>query len=388
MIYLVLLAVAPAAALMAYVWKKDKSKEPPKMLAILVALGVASCLPAALLERVGISLLGSFLNPDTVISKVITYFFIVALAEEGLKFLFMFLYTRNHKEFDGLFDGMIYAIFVSLGFAAFENILYVVEGGLKVAVMRAILSVPGHMFFAVFMGYYYSMWHTYKLCDESEKYFANLRMLTPKAPPYKYQGYLALALIVPIGIHGFYDFALSMESGLFIVLALGLMVALYIICFMRIRNMSKRDMQDYQLIPMLLCQKYPELIGVIMPRNAHPMNVAQSYYQQRMPAQNNAYATAGAPNMNAYATAGAQNAAPKQQSRPAYNNPNAYRPNPPQQGANGGITSPNAYRPNMPQQPVQNNPYPNNPNNYAPNQGYPNSPNNYPKGNNQNNNYR
>lgn len=381
MIYLVLLALAPAIGLMVYVWNKDKSKEPPKMLALLVLFGVLSSIPSIIIETIGEKLFSVIFTPGSAIYNLFYYFFVVALAEEGSKFLFMFLYTRKHKDFDGLFDGMIYAIFVSLGFAAFENIFYVIDGGIQTAVMRAVLSVPGHMFFAVFMGYYYSMWHTYKLCDESEKYFANLRMITPKQPPYKYNGYLALSLIVPIAIHGYYDFALSMQNIIFVLSDLALMIALYIICFMRIKKMSKRDMQDYQLIPMLLCQKYPELIGVIMPREAHPMNVAQSYYQQRMPVQNNAYAAAGA-----------QRPAPQQPNRPVYNNQNGYRPNQPQRGSNGEIGSPNAYRPNVPQQPVRNA-YPNNQNNYRPNQGYPNQgypnlPNNFPKGNNQNNNYR
>ena len=314
--YLLLLAVAPAIALMIYVWKKDKSKEPFKMLVILIVLGAVSCLPAALVE-LG---LGAIIQPvfggNKMTYSFVNAFFGVALVEEGFKFLFMFLYTRNHKEFNGLFDGMIYAVFISLGFAALENIMYVFEGGAANAFSRAVTAVPGHMFFGVFMGYNYSLWHTYKLCDKSEKYFANLGMLTVRPPEFKYSGYLVKAIILPILIHGFYDFCLFTENETFVGIYFIFLIALYIICFARIKKLSKADKEDYELIPMMLCQKYPELIGVITPRQPNPMAMPNSYYQNRYNTYNNA---------NQYAAQG-QSVYPPQNNYPPgnYNN-NSYR---------------------------------------------------------------
>lgn len=188
--YLLALALAPALLLLKYVWNKDKSKEPFKMLVILFLLGVVSCIPAALIEQLLNSVIDAVLTKGTYFYYFILTFFGVALVEEGLKFLFMYLYTHKHREFNGLFDGMVYAIFVSLGFAAFENVFYVMEGGAGVAITRAIMSVPGHMFFAVFMGYYYSMWHTYKLCHDTEQYFAGIGYIIPRPPQYTYKRYL------------------------------------------------------------------------------------------------------------------------------------------------------------------------------------------------------
>ena len=151
--YLLFIALAPAIVLMIYVWSKDKSKEPFGMLVMLVILGALSCFPAGFLESPVIDAIVSVFGKDNLLSYFVQAFIGVALMEEGCKFLVMFFYTKNHKEFNGLFDGMIYAIFVSLGFAAFENVFYVFDFGSKVALSRAFTAIPGHMFNAVFMGY-------------------------------------------------------------------------------------------------------------------------------------------------------------------------------------------------------------------------------------------
>jgi len=93
---------------------------------------------------------------------------------------------RSH--FDQYYDGILYAIFISMGFALVENILYVMEGGLGVAVMRAVLSVPGHMLFVIPMGYYLSLSKF-----EAGKEAANHRILS---------------LVLPMLLHGTFDFIL------------------------------------------------------------------------------------------------------------------------------------------------------------------------------------
>ncbi len=272
--YLILLALAPAIYLLNYVRKKDRSeKEPPKLLALLFFAGALSCIPAAIIE----SNLGALLTAATgiddtasfsshgysfVIYQLINNFLIVGLAEEGVKFLAMFLITHKNRNFNSLFDGMIYAIFVSLGFAAFENILYVAEGGAAVALMRAVMSVPGHMFFAVFMGYYYSIWHIYKTADRVENSLAMRRIIQKRGEPFRYKGYLISALIVPILIHGFYDFCLSFDSTALFLAVLALLISLYIICFKRIKKFSRADMEDYKIVPILIMMKYTELAGI------------------------------------------------------------------------------------------------------------------------------
>ena len=76
----------------------------------------------------------------------------VGLIEEGSKFFFLYRFTWKDKAFNYRFDGIVYAVFVSLGFAALENVFYVFNYGTGVALQRALLTIPGHMSFAVYMG--------------------------------------------------------------------------------------------------------------------------------------------------------------------------------------------------------------------------------------------
>ena len=157
-------ALLPALFLMRYIYRKDKiEKEPKGMLVGLVFLGVAAAVVAIILELIGKSVLLKFMQEGSPAYTVIMAFLVVAVVEEGAKFLFMRWRTWKDPNFNYQFDGIVYAVFVSLGFAAFENISYVMGYGLTAAILRALLAIPAHMGFAVFMGYFYAR---AKLCAD------------------------------------------------------------------------------------------------------------------------------------------------------------------------------------------------------------------------------
>lgn len=155
-------ALLPAIVLWLYVWKKDPQKEPTALLVKAVLWGVAICIPVALIE-LGIDriLLGTDAAPKTLIDTTLGAFLSAALPEEAFKLLALWLVLRKNPYFDEHYDGIVYAVSVGLGFAAFENILYVFseDNWVGVAFTRALLAVPGHYAFAVLMGYYYSLHH-------------------------------------------------------------------------------------------------------------------------------------------------------------------------------------------------------------------------------------
>ena len=84
-------------------------------------------------------------------------FITAGIPEELCKFLVFMIFIWRDKNFDEYFDGIVYASFISLGFAAVENILYVVPGGIGTGIVRALISVPGHFLFGVILGYYLSL---------------------------------------------------------------------------------------------------------------------------------------------------------------------------------------------------------------------------------------
>ena len=197
--YILIAALLPAVVLMAFIYKKDRvDKEPMGLLLSLALLGAVAGLPAALLETVGENIVSRFADPDyePVRFAALNCFLVVALAEEGCKFLMMRFKTWRNPEFNCTFDGIVYAVFVSLGFAALENVKYAFTYGPSVLGSRAIFSIPGHATFAVFMGLYYSRAKR----EECYGRFSQCR------------SYMNMSMLVPVLLHGFYDFCLL--SGL------------------------------------------------------------------------------------------------------------------------------------------------------------------------------
>ena len=150
-------ALLPAILLWVYIWKKDQQPEPTSWLVKAVVWGMAICVPVAILEL----LIKSFLwgvdgEPTTLIGSTIQAFIVAAVPEESFKLLALWLVLRKNPFFDEHFDGIVYAVCVGLGFATIENLGYVLmhaDAWLAIAVSRALLAVPGHYAFAVFMGY-------------------------------------------------------------------------------------------------------------------------------------------------------------------------------------------------------------------------------------------
>lgn len=140
MLDLLILAIAPAVFIFLYIYAKDRYKPEPHHLVLWIFfLGVLSTIPAALIESP---------FPDGVFTSAV----VAPVVEEGLKFLVVFLFVYRHAEFDEPMDGIVYAMAAALGFATVENIFYVLEGGLAVGILRAIVSVPGHVIFSCIWG--------------------------------------------------------------------------------------------------------------------------------------------------------------------------------------------------------------------------------------------
>lgn len=184
-------ALLPAILLWIYIWKQDAQPEPTNWLVKAVLYGIGIGIPVALLEMVIESVFFSG-DPTTLFGTTLKAFFVAALPEESFKLLALWLVLRKNPYFDEHFDGIVYAVCVGLGFAALENVLYVVgaeDNWISVAVTRALLAVPGHYAFAVLMGYYYSVYH---FVDHSSRTAVCI-------------------LLVPVVAHGVYD-ALALSS--------------------------------------------------------------------------------------------------------------------------------------------------------------------------------
>ncbi len=252
-------ALLPALVLGGYIFKKDRvEKEPMGLLLMLLLFGALICIPAAFIEIFLIAVFEVFEFSHYTYAFV-ENFFGIALVEEGLKFIVLFLFTRKNKNFNCLFDGVVYAVFVSLGFAALENVLYVMESGWSVAILRAITAVPGHVCDGVLMGCYYSLWRMHEKAKEKEISLKKSGRIDSKIKEFSGKKFLRLALIVPVLAHGFYDFC-CVANGFADFVFWVFLVIVYVYCFKKVKNMSKTD-RDYESISnRMILEKYPHLL--------------------------------------------------------------------------------------------------------------------------------
>ncbi|NMB79439.1 MAG: PrsW family intramembrane metalloprotease [Methanomicrobiales archaeon] len=140
MLDLLFLAIAPAVFIFLYIYAKDRYEPEPLHLVLWIFfLGCLCTIPAGIVEV--------FFPEDIVTSSVVA-----PVVEETAKFLVVFLFVYRHAEFDEPMDGIVYATAAALGFATVENIFYVLDGGLAVGILRALLSVPGHVIFSCIWG--------------------------------------------------------------------------------------------------------------------------------------------------------------------------------------------------------------------------------------------
>lgn len=222
-------ALIPALVLLVMVYRHDKIEKEPLglLLLLLIGGGAGSVVLSILGETVLQNVLDSFLSPydSAILYYVLLAFIVVACVEEGTKLLFLKLFSWKHSAFNYTFDAVVYAVFVSLGFAAIENVKYAFNYGLTTAISRAFTAVPGHMSFAILMGVFFGR---AKLCESLG--------LGDKA-----RKNLILSFLVPMAFHGFYDAACMINTGISTLVFLVFLVLMYILVFRLLRSASRYD---------------------------------------------------------------------------------------------------------------------------------------------------
>ena len=184
---LLALAIAPGIAICLFIYFKDKyNREPLGLLILSFFMGILSIIPAVIIQIALTKPVEHIMGKGMLYTAVFSYL-IVALGEEGSKFLALRFIPYRRKAFDDPFDGIVYAVVVSMGFATLENILYVTDHGIGTGILRMFLSVPAHATFGVLMGYHLGL---------------------AKFDPANKRRHIALAIFWPVLFHGTFDFFL------------------------------------------------------------------------------------------------------------------------------------------------------------------------------------
>lgn len=223
---LIAAAVLPVALLCGFIYKKDPNKEPKSLLAKLFIFGFFSSIPVIVVELI-LGKLFPTSGLSSFLSMFVNVFISVALVEEGFKWIITKKFGYDNKEFDEIYDIIVYAVFVSLGFACIENILYVLSNGLGNAIMRAITSIPGHTCFAVLMGYFFSKAKLNEINQNSTLKSRNM----------------IFSILAPTIAHTLYDalifYAVSVEEYAYLGLFIIGDIAMVVLCFIIVNKVSK-----------------------------------------------------------------------------------------------------------------------------------------------------
>jgi len=186
-------SVLPAIVILFYVYKRDYFPEPPRIVFITLLLGAGISFPIGIL----IPFFEGYLetaNLGVETSHFYMAFIRAAFLEEFFKMLVIIFYCTRKDEFDEPMDGLIYGVAASIGFATYENIQYVLyylkEPSFEIAWLRAYTAVPMHALCGVMMGFLI----TQSIFEKK----------------YNYPN-LILALLIPVGIHGIYNYSLTSE---------------------------------------------------------------------------------------------------------------------------------------------------------------------------------
>ncbi len=208
--HLILAAIAPAFMVIFYIYLKDKYEKEPKR--VMIYSFLLGAIVSVLITTILYVFFDYFLplnNKFSLTQLFIKAFFVVGLSEEFSKYVIVRYYSQPRRAFNEPFDGIVYAVMVSMGFAMVENLMYVFQGGLQVALIRAFTAVPAHATFGIIMGYFMG-----------KAKFNGMRIADN-----------LIGLSLAVLLHGMYDFFLFIEFipgiwvGAFISLIIAILLA-------------------------------------------------------------------------------------------------------------------------------------------------------------------
>ena len=223
-------AIFPIGLIGYYFYNKDTIKEPKKLLVKLFISGIISGLIVLFISIYGIILFPKYTQVENIKNIIVLFFYcfiFVATIEEFSKFLMIYFISYNNKEFDQAFDIVLYSVIVGLGFACLENIFYVIFKSLTplTVLLRGITAVPAHVCFQIIMGYYLY------LSKNKDKYKN-----------------LILGILIPIILHGTYDFFIYSKNGFIVLSFIFLLIFFVLYAYSKLNKLIEVDKSNLKTI--------------------------------------------------------------------------------------------------------------------------------------------
>ncbi|NUM34315.1 MAG: PrsW family intramembrane metalloprotease [Candidatus Brocadiae bacterium] len=208
--YYFFLGFAPAIFYVWYIYKKDRwEPEPTHQIVKIFFLGLISIVPAGLLEWIfqsRVFQIESASMTQYLSLNLAVCFLIIAPIEEFFKYSVVKTFVFSSDHFNEKVDGVVYMVASAMGFAALENVMYILNVGAVsnetratwVGLMRGVLSTPAHAIFSGFVGVYLGQ--------------AKFAPTTSKS-----LGLTAWGLLIGIFLHGLYNALVFAGYPLFVI---------------------------------------------------------------------------------------------------------------------------------------------------------------------------
>lgn len=268
---LLLTAFLPSFILCIYVFIKDRTeKEPIPLLIGLLVSGAAFALPAYYATNAVIKLsnrlfdsyyelnesgIATYVNTGSMVTHTFVTSLFSAIVVVIMIFIPVFLITFRNKNFNCLFDGVVYGTFTAYGFSICFNVMKSSEIGWNYVSGKAFSTIPFFLLVGVYMGLLYTVWHKYSVAAKEEKRLSSLGKINI-VKPFRSAKWLALSIAVPIIVYCNFDFSGSVRILNFKYFYFGFIAVTYVIAFIIIHKLSESDATDGDITNALIRKKY------------------------------------------------------------------------------------------------------------------------------------
>ncbi|CDQ19477.1 glutamic-type intramembrane protease PrsW [Halobacillus karajensis] len=201
-------AISPAVAIMTFIYLSKRIElEPLPLIIRMFIIGVIMVFPIMFIQY-------AFEAENIFHSPLVKSFFLAGLLEEFFKWFFLLFVAYRHSDFDHHYDGIIYGVAISLGFATIENIIYLFQNGIEIAILRAVFPVSSHALFGIVMGYY----------------MGKAKFRTSRS-----SWCLFVGLWIPVAFHVMYDYIISVKEVTWMYWITPFMIILWVIGIRKIK---------------------------------------------------------------------------------------------------------------------------------------------------------
>jgi RsiW-degrading membrane proteinase PrsW (M82 family) len=191
-------AVAPALLMLWLVVAAGERPGPPVKVWTAFLLGAASISLLGLVRAPIMSVLAAPENPW--VAQAMHSLFGVALPEEAVKLLVIVAVSARRRRFADPMDTVVYGAAAGLGFAAYENLAYLVQHAemwQSLAALRSVLTVPFHGALGIIAGAYLAIARSGTALGAHRRHRDWARISSR-----------ILVLLGPAGLHAVFDFPL------------------------------------------------------------------------------------------------------------------------------------------------------------------------------------